>query len=71
MSSDIEHLSYNLATDLTLNLTFHRAKPVGCEFVSDEKVRAEHPIHATKTYYWKDPELGWLAADTHTQRESL
>jgi hypothetical protein len=34
-------------------------------------VRVEHPIHATKTYYWKGPELGWLAADTQVQRESL
>jgi hypothetical protein len=36
-----------------------------------ETVRVEHPIHATKTYYWKGPELGWLAADTQVQRESL
>ena len=36
-----------------------------------EKVRAEHPIHATKTYYWKGSELGWLAADTQAQRTAL
>jgi hypothetical protein len=39
--------------------------------IAFETVRVEHPIHATKTYYWKGPELGWLAADTQVQRESL
>ena len=36
-----------------------------------EKVSEDHPIHATKTYYWKGPKLGWLEADTEAQRKAL
>jgi hypothetical protein len=36
-----------------------------------EKVKQGHSIHATKTYYWKGPELGWLEADTEAQRKAL
>ena len=35
-----------------------------------ETVRVEHPIHATKTYYWEGPELGWLTGP-QTQRKAL
>ena len=35
-----------------------------------ETVRVEHPIHATKTYYWEGPELGWLTG-AQTQRKAL
>jgi hypothetical protein len=34
-------------------------------------VKAAHPVHSTKTYFWKGPELGWLEADTEAQRGKL
>jgi hypothetical protein len=34
-------------------------------------VEGGHPVHATRTYYWKGPEVGWLEADSEAQRKAL
>ena len=34
-------------------------------------IEGAHPIHGTRTYYWKGADIGWCEADTEAQREDL